>query len=290
LTKAECIVRGQNRLGESPVWSAREQQLYWVDCRAPRIFRLDPATGHVDSWETQSIVGSIGVRRSGGLVVAMQTGLHFLDVATGALSFAADPESDQPENRFNDGRCDRAGRFWTGTMNDVRRDPTGSLYRFDLDHSVVKIRDDLIVPNSICWSPDDRTMYLADTYRHRIMAYDFDIAEGAISNERLIADAGSIKGRPDGSTVDSEGFLWTAEMAGGRVVRRAPDGQIDRIVELPVTQPSSCSFGGGALDVLYITTATQRLSQEDLAAQPLAGGLFAVDVGVRGLPEPEYWG
>jgi sugar lactone lactonase YvrE len=288
--KAECIVRCANRLGESPVWSVREQRLYWVDCRAPRIFRLDPATGHVDSWDAPCIIGSIGLRRSGGLVVAMQTGFHVLDVTAGALTFIADPESDQPENRFNDGRTDRRGRFWSGTMNDVRRDPTGSLYRLDPDHGVTKIRDDLIVPNAICWSPDDRTMYLADTYRHRILAYDFDLDDGTIGNERQIVDASMLKGRPDGATVDRDGYLWNAEYAGGRVVRRAPDGRIDRVIELPVSQPSSCAFGGPALDILYITTASQRLTPEELAAQPLAGSLFAVDVGVGGVPEPEYGG
>lgn len=290
MAELECIVRAQNRLGESPVWSAREQKLYWVDCRAPKIFRLDPVTRQVESWDAPLIIGSIALRESGGLVVAMQSGLHFLDVLSGDLAFVTDPEADQPENRFNDGRCDRAGRFWSGTMNEVRRDPTGALYRFDPDRTVTKIRDDMIVPNSICWSPDDRTMYLADTYRHRIMAYDFDLSEGQVSNERIIVGADDLRGRPDGSTVDSEGFLWNAEFAGGRVVRRSPDGQIDRVIALPVTQPTSCSFGGPDLDILYITTGIQRLTEEEVAAQPLIGSLFAAHVGVKGLPEPEYRG
>jgi L-arabinonolactonase len=290
LFQVECIVAGNNRLGESPVWSVSAQKLYWVDGRAPCVFQLDPATGALASWPMPATIGSIALRRSGGLVVAMQTGLHFLDVTTGELTFAADPEADQPENRFNDGRCDRQGRFWSGTMNDTRRDPTGALYRFDADHTCTWITDDLIVPNSICWSPDDTTMYLADTYRHRIMAYDFHADEGTISNRRLFVDATGNPGRPDGSTVDSEGFIWNAEYAGSRLVRYAPDGRVDRVLPMPVSQPSSCVFGGPNLDILYITSATQRMSEDDLRAQPLAGGLFAANVGVTGLPEPDYWG
>lgn len=286
----ECIVRGNNRLGESPVWSVREQCLYWVDSRGCLVFRLDPATGAVASWPTPDIIGSICLRAAGGLVVAMQTGFHILDTGTGALTFIADPEADQPENRFNDGRCDRRGRFWSGTMNDTRRDPTGSLYRLDADHSVARLRDDLIVPNSICWSPDDSVMYLADTYRDRILRYRFSPEEGTISDMELLVDATDHPGRPDGSTVDCEGFLWNAEYGGGRVLRYAPDGRIDRVLPMPVTLPTSCAFGGPGLDILYITSATQRLDAETLAKQPLAGGLFAVDVGVSGLPEPEYAG
>lgn len=289
MQQIECIHHGTNRLGESPVWSLRETCLYWVDSRGPAVFRLS-ADGAVESRALPHLVGSIGLRQSGGLVVAMQNGLHGFDFESGTLTFITDPEDDQPENRFNDGRCDRQGRFWSGTMNDTRRDPTGALYRLDPDHGVHRMRDDLIVPNSICWSPDDTVMYLADTYRDIILAYDFIAEEGALGASRLFADTSGTAGRPDGSTVDSEGFIWNAVFGGGRLVRYAPDGRIDREVPLPVTQPSSCSFGGPGLDLLYVTTATQRLDTDQLAAQPLAGALLALDVGVRGLPEPEYAG
>lgn len=290
MIRMECVVEGRNRLGESPVWSATEQRLYWVDSRGPSVHRLTPQAGLVESRDLPHVVGSICLRRGGGLVLAMQSGLHFYDFETAMLAAIADPEADQPENRFNDGRCDRRGRFWTGTMNDTRRDPTGALYRLDPNLSAHRIRDDIVVPNSICWSPDDRLMYFADTYRDMLMRYEFDADDGAIRNPVQIADTSGVAGRPDGSTVDAEGYLWNAMFGGGRLVRYAPDGRVDREIALPVTQPSSCSFGGPNLDTLYVTSATQRLSEEELARQPLAGGLFALDVGVRGLPEPEFGG
>ncbi|HTI65971.1 MAG TPA: SMP-30/gluconolactonase/LRE family protein [Caulobacteraceae bacterium] len=290
MMRIDCVVRGANRLGESPVWSVREQRLYWVDSRAPAVFRLDPATGVVEDLSLPSIVGSIGLRRGGGLVAALQTGLHLLDFDSRRLDFVADPEAHLPENRFNDGRCDRRGRFWSGTMNDARREPTGSLYRLDPDFTVARIRDDVIVPNSICWSPDDTVMYFADTYREQMMAYTFHPDTGELSGLRPFADDRQGPGRPDGSTVDAEGFLWNAKFGGGRVVRYDPKGRVDRILDLPVSQPSSCVFGGPDLRTLYVTSATQRLDDAQLAAQPLAGGLFAADVGVAGLPEPEFAG
>lgn len=290
MVELECVVAGRNRLGESPVWSIREQRLYWVDSRGPSVHRLDPATGTVENRPLPEIVGSICLRAGGGLIVAMQSGLHAYDFDGGRLTALTDPESDQPENRFNDGRCDRRGRFWAGTMNDTRRDPTGALYRFDRDHSIHRMRDDIIVPNSICWSPDDRVMYFADTYRDLLLRFDFDADAGVIANPVQIADTSSTAGRPDGSTVDAEGYLWNAMFGGGRLIRYAPDGRVDREVALPVTQPSSCSFGGPDLSILYVTSGTQRLTEDELARQPLAGGLFALDVGVRGLPEPEFAG
>jgi sugar lactone lactonase YvrE len=290
MAQIECVVPGRNRLGESPVWSVREQVLYWVDSRGPAVYRYDPASGDVRSHALPAVAGSVQLRRSGGVIVALQTGFHGFDFATGTLTPLVDPEADQPENRFNDGRVDRRGRIWCGTMNDTRRDPTGSLYRLDPDRTWTAMRDDIIVPNSISWSPDDRVMYFADTYRHYIMSYAFDLDAGTIRDGKVIVDTTDHPGRPDGSTVDADGFLWNAEFAAGRLVRYAPDGRIDRTIELPVTNATSCSFGGPNLDVLYVTTATQWLGPEQLAAQPLAGSVFAVDAGVRGLPEPEYLG
>lgn len=291
MPQIRCLVPGPFTLGESPVWCTEQKKLFWVDGRAPAILSYDPDTGATERWAAPALIGCIGLRRGGGLVAAMQTGFHVFDFATGAFTSLADPESDLPENRFNDGRCDRAGRFWSGTMNDLRREPAGALYRLDPDTTVTRIRDDMVVPNSICWSLDDRTMYLADTYRHHILAYDFDIGSGTIHNPRMFVDATSgHRGRPDGSTVDSEGFVWNAEYAGGCIIRYTPDGRIDRIIDMPVSLPTSLAFGGPDLETLFITSATQRLSEVELAAQPLAGGLFAVDVGIRGVPEPVFAG
>lgn len=286
----DCIVKSANRLGECTLWDEREQALWWVDSRGPALWRHDPASGATRSIPLPEVVGSFCFRTGSGMVVAMASGFHFLDPGTGSLQPVADPEAHLPENRFNDGRCDRRGRFLSGTMCDARRDPTGSLYRLDADLSCTRLRGDLIVPNSIAWTPDDKVMYLADTYRHKISAYDYDIDSGSISNERLFVDAGTHPGRPDGSCMDADGCLWNAEYGGWRLVRYTPAGRIDRVIELPVSNPTCCCFGGRDLDVLYVSSATQRLTPEELAKQPLAGGVFAVRPGVKGLPEARFSG
>lgn len=290
MANGECVVRSANRLGECTLWCEREQVLWWVDSRGPSLWRHDPGSGATRSLALPEVVGSFCFRARGGMVAALASGFHFLDPESGKLAPIADPEASLPENRFNDGRCDRRGRFLSGTMCDVRRDPAGSLYRLDPDLSCTRLHGDLIVPNSLAWSPDNRTMYLADTYRHRIMAFDYDIDSGAISNERLFVDASGHPGRPDGSCVDEDGCLWNAEYGGWRLVRYTPDGKIDRAIELPVANPTCCCFGGKDFDTLYVSSATQRLAPEDLAKQPLAGGVFAVRPGVRGLPEARFAG
>jgi len=286
--QVELAARGADRLGECPLWDERESMLWWVDSRWPALKRFDPATGAVMMQVLPEVVGSIAFRDQGGLLAATKSGLHVLDGSGGALEPRANPEAHLPENRFNDGRCDRAGRFWAGTMCDARRDPTGSLYRFDADFACVKLRNAIIIPNGLAFSPDNRTMYFADTNRHTIWAWDYDLASGAATHERVFADTGA--GRPDGSCVDADGGLWNAQYGGGRLVRYAPTGKVDRVVEVPVANPTCCAFGGDDLGTLYVTTATQRLSPDDLAQQPLAGSLLALRPGVKGLPEGRFAG
>lgn len=286
--QVEVAARGADRLGECPLWDERERMLWWVDSRWPALKRFDPATGAVMMQVLPEVVGSIALRVQGGLLAATKSGLHLLDGSGGALEPRANPEAHLPENRFNDGRCDRAGRFWAGTMCDARRDPTGSLYRFDADFACTKLRNAIIIPNGLAFSPDNRTMYFADTNRHTIWAWDYDLASGAASNERVFADTG--EGRPDGSCVDADGGLWNAQYGGGCLVRYAPTGKVDRVVQVPVANPTCCAFGGDDLGTLYVTTATQRLSHEELAQQPLAGSLLALRPGVKGLPEGRFAG
>lgn len=286
--QVEVAVRGADQLGECPLWDERDAMLWWVDARFPAVKCLDPATGAVMMLVLPEIVGSIALRETGGMLAATKSGLHLFDPASGALDKKIDPETHLPDNRFNDGRCDRAGRFWAGTMSHVNRDPTGSLYRFDADFRSTRLRNAIIIPNSLAFSPDGRTMYFADTNRHTIWAYDYDPASGAATRERVFADTGA--GRPDGSCVDADGCLWNADYGASRVVRYTPAGKVDRTYELPVTNVTCCCFGGRDLDTLYITTATQRLSPEALAQQPLAGSLFALRPGVRGLPESRFAG
>lgn len=271
------------------MWDDRGQALYWIDVRGPFIRRYVVETGETRSWRMPELVGSLALRETGGLVVALATALVFFDTDTGAMERIAGPEADVAHRRFNDGKCDRQGRFWAGTMHDLTRGPEGTLYRLDGEHRCVPIFGGIRAPNSLAWSPDGRTMYFADSYLQTIFAYEFDPDLGIVGERREFAklDAPAM---PDGSTVDAEGFLWNAEYDGGRITRYAPDGRVDRVLELPVRRPTSCAFGGRDLDVLYVTTASQRLTPDERAAQPFAGAMLALDVGVRGSPEPRYRG
>lgn len=288
--KPERITEALCRLGESPIWCERASRLYWVDSRGPALHVLDHASGKHAAYPLPEVVGSICLREDGGLLAAMVTGIYALSPEGAIGRRIAEAVPNHPDNRFNDGRCDRAGRFIVGTMNDKARDPTGVLWSLGTDGRLTAMEGDVIVPNSLAFSPDDTVMYFADTYRHAIHRFDYDIETGRISNKRLFSDRTSGPGRPDGSAMDADGCLWNAEYAGGRVVRYTPDGKIDRVIELPVSQPSCCAFGGAQLDELYITTARQRLNEEQLKAQPLAGSLFVVRPGVKGLPEGRYRG
>ncbi|MFQ5985141.1 MAG: SMP-30/gluconolactonase/LRE family protein [Alphaproteobacteria bacterium] len=286
-----CVLDARAVLGEGPVWCPREQALYWVDIKKPAIHRFVPASGAAETWPMSVEVGALALREQGGAVVALRTGFGFFDFATGEVGMLYDPEPHLHETRMNDGKCDRQGRFWAGSYHEVADPrPLGALYRLDPDLSCHRMQGGVICSNGLGWSPDDRTMYLSDSELGRIYAFDFEPSRGAIRNRRLFASVPPEAGFPDGLTVDSEGFVWSVHWGGWRVTRYAPDGRVDRVVGLPVQQPTSCVFGGPGLRVLYITSASIELSQEDKARGPLAGGLFAVDVGVNGLPEPRFAG
>jgi sugar lactone lactonase YvrE len=281
----DVVVNERELLGECPLWDERTRTLWWVDILSPSLKKLSPS-GRLEVIPLGEAMGSFAFREKGGFVAGMKSGLYFFDVEK--REAVAKPEADLPQNRFNDGRCDRDGRFWAGTMPEPMREPAGSLYRLGADRKVERKRSGITVPNSLAWSPDGRTMYFADSPRRAIWAFDYDRASGEPSNERVFATTQI--GFPDGSCMDADGCLWNAEYGGSRVVRYTPQGRIDRIIEFPVTQPTSCCFGGSNLDTLYVTSATQRIEPELLAKQPLAGGLFAVHAGVTGLSEPEYGG
>ncbi|MEY2801334.1 MAG: SMP-30/gluconolactonase/LRE family protein [Ramlibacter sp.] len=274
-------------LGESPLWDSQSRCLYWVDIRQPAVRRLDPVAGVLDTWPMPGLVGSIALTDDGRLLVALPRSIDLFDPRTGTLQpFALVPPLPQ-DHRFNDGRCDRQGRFWVGTMNNITRAPEGVLWRLDGQGRLEAVREGICIPNSLAFSPDGQTMYFADSLRYALYAYGYDPAAGRPGDARVLATT-TAPGFPDGSTVDAEGFLWNAEFNGHRVVRYAPDGRIDRVIELPVRMPTCCAFGGDRLDVLYVTTASQRMTDEELRAQPLAGALLALDVGVCGLPEPRF--
>jgi L-arabinonolactonase len=280
------------RLGEGPVWCPREQALYFVDSMAPELLRWHPETGAVARWPLPDLIGSFALREAGGAVLALRHGLFAFDFASGAARQVVDLAVENPENRFNDGKCDRRGRFWAGTMHfaGLPRQPKGFLYRFEADFAYARRESGIRTSNGIGWSPDDRTMYYTDTRVGRIYAYDYDLATGENSNRRDFAVVEEATGRPDGLTVDSEGGVWSANWGGWRVLRYRPDGTVDRVVETPVERPTSVTIGGPDLKTLYVTSAWDGLDDAARAAQPLAGHVFALDLDIPGLPELRFAG
>jgi sugar lactone lactonase YvrE len=290
VTEIRCALPARALLGEGPLWDPEDRLLYWVDIRGRTVHGFDPASGRDTRWATPEEVGSLVRRTAGGLVVALRSGFHFLDLDTAAVTLIARPEPDRPENRFNDGKPDRRGRFWAGSMHHRTTAPTGALYRLDPDGSCHRMVDGLCCSNALCWSPDGRTMYHADTAERIVWAWDSDPVRGEIAHRRVFARLGAEEGAPDGATVDAEGFVWLAHWDGWCVSRRDPGGRVERVVRLPVQRPTCPAFGGPGLDVLYVTSATIGLSAGALAAQPWAGAILALDPGVRGLPEARFPG
>ena len=287
-----CVVETNCLLGESPLWSARENALYWVDIRNPMIHRYTPATKAHEKWPVETEIGSIGFAKDGKFIAGLRSGFVIYDLDDNSFEAIIDPEGKGRLNpcRLNDGKADRAGRYWSGTMEDPGHGPIGKLYRLTPDGTCDEIENGIQVPNAICWSPDDKTMYFADSYQGCIWAHDFDLESGTMANRRVFAELPDGTGSPDGATVDAEGFVWNANMFGGRVTRYDPDGKVERVIEFPVPQITCCAFGGPDMETLYVTTGSVRMTKEDLVEQPLAGALFAVDVGVKGLPEPQFGG
>lgn len=283
----EVVVAAGAELGEGPVWDERSGRLVWIDILARRIHLTDPRSGATDTIEVPLHVGAVAPRRAGGFIAALQDGFWVVDDGE-VRRIATVPEAG-PRIRFNDGKCDPAGRFWAGTLEYGERDPVGSLYRLDTDGSVTRIVDGITISNGIGWSPDATTMYYVDSPTGRIDAWAYDDTTGTITNRRTEVSIPAGQGGPDGLTVDAAGGIWVA-LWDGWAVHRYVDGRLDRTVRLPVSRPTSCTFGGPGLDELYITSAWIGLSAADRQAQPLAGSLFRVRLDVAGLPPASYAG
>ena len=277
-----CVHEVHALLGEAPFWDVRDQALYWVDIYGRRIHRMHPASDTRAHWQMPDRVAAVVPRARGGLLVALARSLASFDPATGALHtlFSLDPT--ETGIRFNDSRTDASGRLWIGTMNEQDDAPTGKLLRFDASHECSVMETGIRISNSINFSPDDSLFYFTDTPERIIRAYDFDLAAGTIASRRdlLTVDGGTAM--PDGSAVDVEGCVWNAQWDGSRVVRYAPDGSIRQIVEMPVSRPTSCVFGGPTLSTLYVTSSCIGLDQTEMRDQPLAGSLFAIDTDTSG--------
>lgn len=273
-------------LGEGPVWVERERALYWVDIGTGQVFRL--SSGHVEPLEPTTTLCSMVPRLKGGFVGGSLDGLVALsdDLAATAL---VHPEADLPVNRFNDGKVDREGRFWAGTMDRTEQRATGSLYRLEPDLACTRIDSGYTVTNGPAFSVDGRTLYHTDSGRQTIYAFDLDLA-GNATNRRVFCQFGEGDGYPDGMTVDAEDCLWVAFWDGWCVRRISPAGERLQEIAMPVQRPTSCAFGGENLDQLFVTSASRDLSDADLLRQPAAGGLFRCRPGVTGIAERPFAG
>lgn len=289
-----CVVDARAEIGEGAFWDEAERALFWVDIPKGRLYRYDPATAENRRWDLGEPLGCLALRAQGGAVVALKSGLHAFDLATGAKELLAAPEADRPQNRFNDGAVDPRGRFWAGTMKmDPPPEPTGAFYRLDPDRSCRRFWDGTFTTNGLAFAPDGRTMYLSDSNPdvRTIWACDYDLDTGEPGPRRVFFDTRAVAGRPDGGTVDADGCYWMAGVGGWQLVRLTPEGVIDRIVDVPIEKPSRPAFGGRNLDTLYVTSLGVGLTPGTEARQPQAGGLFAITgLGVRGLPQPRFAG
>jgi sugar lactone lactonase YvrE len=279
-----ALGEARTTVGETPVYDASADRLYWIDVReTPAIHAIDLATGRARRWAMAEDIGSIAPSGDGRLVAGLRSGFAFFDPAAGAVTPIADPEPDLTGNRMNDGKCDPAGRFWCCSMNPESGTPDGSLYVLERDLAWRRLHGGYFTPNGLAWSLDGATLYFADTRRGLVYAFPFDARAGTIGARRVFADVGAMPGGPDGATVDAEDHLWSAQFDGGCLIRYAPDGRIDRVVRLPVSKPASCAFGGPGYRTLFVTTATRGLDDAQRRAEPLAGRVLALDVGVAGV-------
>ena len=290
--RIEVLVDVKTILGEGPLWDVEEQRLYWIDSFGMNVFRATADGQEIRAWDVPQKIGSMALRKSGGAVVSLARGFHFLDLRTGDVDLIVDPEPGRTNNRLNDGKVDRRGRFIAGSMDTMEEGPNGALYRLDPDLSLHKLDDKIIVSNGPCWSPDSKTFYFADTWSDEIWKYDYDLATGSVANRRTFAKVDRSRGgAADGSTVDAEGCLWNALVYDGRLVRYRPDGSVDRIIEMPVKKVTSVMFGGPALDILYVTSMAKPPLPRFPGDGVQRGSLFAIyDLGIKGVPEPRFAG
>lgn len=285
-----CVVPGRALLGEGPVWSAAQGCLHWVDILKPSVHRFDPLSGVDVETLLADPVGLVVPSRSGDLVAATASGLLRLPAGGGPAEPFCHPEAGQPGLRYNDGKCDRLGRLWLGSMDQAAAPERGSLFVVDAD-GARRMDSGFTVPNGLGWSPDDRLMYFTDSAESVIHVYDFDLARGRIANRRPLLRLDERHGKPDGLTVDAQGCLWVALWDGWQVARFSPTGQCLATFRLPVPRPTSCCFGGPALRTLYVTSASLRLSEQVLRDAPLSGAVFAMEVpGVRGQADTPFAG
>ena len=294
-TSVDLLWDAKARLGEAPVWDARHGCVWWIDCMGHRLHRTDLPGGTTASVPVGEAIHSIGLCDGGGLIAAMASSFCALDPETGRHSLLSDPERARPDFHFNDGKCGPDGRFWVGSMPRNYKGRGGRLFRLGPGAAAATMAEHFTVPNGPGWSPDGKLFYIADSPAGAIFRYGFDsdadTPNGDVLGQREVAvEPGIAPGWPDGMAIDESGCLWSARWDGGCVVRFTPDGALDRIVELPVSRPTSCAFAGPDLDTLVITSGAAGMDEAALSSEPLAGGLFALDSGVKGAPVGTFGG
>lgn len=276
-----------NTLGEGVLWDPMSQRLWWTDIQERRLFRYEPVRQVLETFELPERLGSFGlVEDSDCLIAAFESGFALFHPDKKRTQWIERPAHAADNIRFNDGRVDRAGRFWAGTMVEGRAEPRGKLYC--LRHGIAEVHlSSIAICNSLCFSTDARHLFFADSPHRKIYQFDIDPVDGTLSNRQLFARTppGAF---PDGSIVDAQGHLWNAQWGAGRIARYAPDGSISGSIDLPVTQPTCVAFGGAKLDHLFVTTAREKLSAAALSLQPMAGHLFIYKTNIQGIPEPRY--
>ena len=283
----ETVLDFHATIGKSATWVADERALYWIDVKAPALHRYHPDDEATRSWPLTSDIGGFALTGDGGAVVALRQGLFRLDLDSGELHLLALPPFDPALFRFNEGACDANGRFWIGVMFDpLKRSPSGQpgkLHSFTFAEGLREEPDVAELHNGMAWSGDGKTFFLSHSNSGEIIAFDYEENGGVISNRRVFATVPAELGIPDGAAIDAEGGYWSALHGGGKLRRFHPDGSVDRDIDLPISQPTMPAFAGTDLTTLYVTSASDRLSQEAKVREPLAGGLFRVDVGSRGV-------
>ena len=298
MKKADLFIDCRDHLGEGVLWSKKNQTLYWLDIPMPsKLHRLHLLSNQHDTYNMSEMITAMSVRPSGDLLVASHHGINNFNFQNQELKKILDLEPDLPNNRCNDGASDAKGRFWIGTMqNNISPEATdiaitensGNLYCVNPDLTFNKFESNIGVSNTFAWSPDNTKFYFTDTLTGIIFSYDFDLEKGEISNKKEFAK--HERGYPDGSTVDSEGGLWSCRWEGSCVIRFDPSGKVDEIVEVPVERITSCTFGGENLDTLFITTARWGMTKEQIDNSPSSGGLFSVKPGFTGIADNQFGG
>ena len=271
------------RLGEGPVWDERAKVLWWIDWYGAGVFRSKLDTDKTEVFGVGDAIAAVALSNGASVWIAMGHGFFELDPMTGRLREVGSAEPPGELTRMNDGKCDASGRFWAGTMSLDGHSPIGALFSLEADASVRRVLDGVINSNGMCWSADNRTAYYVDSGTQRIDAFDYDLAEGNLSNRRAIKEFDRDEGTPDGLTIDADGYLWVALWDGWQVRRYSPDGELDCVIPFPVARPTCCTFAGDDFCDLLITTAMPDDAKER-AAQPLAGRVFRARVDTPGLP------